>query len=179
NDLMHPFYPDIERATIDCDRFRVIPTARRQRVSVGAEHRRHLRVRNPARPGTLVKKAAAKPPSLVARSDEMRTIRCAPDGRYAAKVVGGRAQHQTPAEFQQPELSTRGIADSNDVMGSLLTSIANGEAAEGDVCAAPATILMTHALATSAAMVRRFGQARPRGFVVRSGHASSLRRGSA
>src|SRR5215469_9645153 len=135
-------------------------------MSVGAQHRRHFRVRNPARPGTLVKEAAAKPPSLVAHSDEMRTIRCEADGRYAAKVFGGRAQHQTPTEFQQPELPMRGIADVERRDRLAANPIANGEATEGDVCAAPATIPVTHALATSAAMVRRFGQARPPRFGV-------------
>jgi hypothetical protein len=43
-------------------------------------------------------------------------MKCAPsaanaDGGDAAELFVGRAQHETAAEFEQPELATRGIAN--------------------------------------------------------------------
>src|SRR5262249_4365003 len=65
DDLMDAFDAHIERATVLRDRFRVIPTARRQRSPVGTQDRRHFSVRDAARPRALVDDAAAKPPTLV------------------------------------------------------------------------------------------------------------------
>src|SRR5262249_19076095 len=104
DDLMNSLDADIEGAAILCDRFRVIPTARRQRSPVRTQDRRHFRVRDAARPRALVEDAAAKPPTLVGQGDEMSAIRRNANGRNAAAVLVGRTQHETAAEFEQPEL---------------------------------------------------------------------------
>src|SRR6516162_495265 len=65
DNLMDAFDAHIERAAVFRDRFRVIPTARRQRSAVGTQDRRRFGVRDAARPRALVDDAAAKPPTLV------------------------------------------------------------------------------------------------------------------
>src|SRR5262249_51500195 len=89
DDLMNSLDADIEGATILCDRFRVIPTARRQRSPVRAQDRRHFGVRDAARPRALVEDAAAKPPTFVGQGDEMGAIRRDANGRNAAEVLVG------------------------------------------------------------------------------------------
>jgi len=111
DDLMDAFDAHIERATVLRDRFRVIPPARRQRSPVGTQDRRHFGVRDAARPRALVDDAAAKPPTLVAQGDEMRAIRRNANGRNATEVLVGRTQHETAAEFEQPELPAGGVAN--------------------------------------------------------------------
>src|SRR5215813_3377978 len=75
DDLMNSLDADIERATILRDRFRVIPTARRQRSPVRTQDRRHFGVRDAARPCALVENTAPKPPTFVGQGDELRAIR--------------------------------------------------------------------------------------------------------
>ena len=108
---MDAFDAHIERATVLRDRFRVIPTSRRQRSPVRAEDRRHFGVRDAPRTRALVDDAAAKPPTLVAQGDEIGAIRRNANGRNAAEVFVGRTQDEAAAEFEQPELPKRGVAN--------------------------------------------------------------------
>src|SRR5262249_10290239 len=89
DDLMDAFDAHIERAAVFRDRFRVIPTARRQRSPVGTQDRRHFGVRDAARPRALVDEATAKPAPLVASRDERGAVRRKPNGRNAAEVLVG------------------------------------------------------------------------------------------
>lgn len=52
----------------------------------------------------------------------MRAIRRNANGRNAAEVLVGRTQHETTAEFEQPELPKRGVAnvESRDRLGANL-----------------------------------------------------------
>src|SRR5262249_31061902 len=68
-------------------------------------------VRDAARPRALVDDAAAKPPTFVGQGDEMRAIRRNANGRNAAEVLVGRTQHETAAEFEQPELPAGGVSN--------------------------------------------------------------------
>src|SRR2546428_13356812 len=52
-----------------------------------------------------------RPRTLVAQGDEMRAIRRNANGRNATEVLVGRTQHETAAEFEQPELPAGGGAN--------------------------------------------------------------------
>ena len=126
-DLMDALEPDIERAAVLRDRFRVVPAARGERPPVGTEDRRHLGVGNGARPRAFVDDAAAQPPALVVQGDEMGAVRRDANGRYAAEMLEGRAAARDRRGIRAGRIAgARDREYRSAAIGCARTSIATG-----------------------------------------------------
>ncbi len=114
HDAVHALDAEIDRAAILGDRLGVVPAARRERLAVGAEHRRHLGVRDPGRPRAVIDDAPAQPAALVGDGEEARAVGGDAQRRDAAEFRIGRGQLHPAAECQRTEAHARRIARLED-----------------------------------------------------------------
>src|SRR6476661_7449042 len=101
HDLLDPLDSDVEHAVMFGERLDIVPTARRQRLSVGSKDRRHFGVGNASRSAVTVDDPPAKPRSAVGDRDKTVAVRLNMNGRDAAESRMARGEHETAAKFQR------------------------------------------------------------------------------
>src|SRR6266852_3048756 len=74
-DAVHPLDADVQPSVPYGKRLGIVPSARRERAAVGAEHRRHHGLGNADRVTALIDDAAGEPPSLIGEGNKMFPVR--------------------------------------------------------------------------------------------------------
>ena len=103
HDAVHALDAEPDGAAVRGHRLGVVPAARRERLSVVAEHRRHFGIRDAGGPRALIDDAPAQPVALVGHGEEFRAVGLDADRRDAAEVRVGRGELDAAAKGERAE----------------------------------------------------------------------------
>ncbi len=108
--LVDALKSDVNKGTVERDRFGVEPAARGDRPAVRSEQRCGLDVVEPDHLAAPIDDAAGEPASVIADGDEALALGVQPQSRQPAKAGKARSQDQPAAIFQRPEPHTLMVA---------------------------------------------------------------------
>ncbi len=97
-DAMNALQRDIGKAAIFCQRFGIVPAARRDRAAVAVEHRRDFTIGNAGRALTLIRDASTQPEPSIGNRQKIAAVGRDADRGQPAELFVGRRQFEARRE---------------------------------------------------------------------------------